>query len=53
VILSHFIKRKQDTVTVQYNKIELRLKPYITEIHTQTGEVIYLNRAGPNRVILE
>jgi hypothetical protein len=53
VILSHFIKRKQDAVTVQYNKIELRLKPFLTEIHTQSGEVIYLNRAGPNRVILD
>lgn len=53
VILSHFIKRKQDAVTVQYNKVELRVKPYVTEICTQTGEVIYLNRAGPNRVILE
>lgn len=53
VILSHFIKRKQDAVTVQYNKVELRMKPYVTELRTQTGEVIYLNRAGPNRVILE
>jgi len=53
VILSHFIKRKQDAVTVQYNKLELRLKPYLTEIHTQSGDVIYLNRAGPNRVILD
>lgn len=53
VILSHFIKLKRDALTVQYNKIELRLKPYLTEIHTQTGEVIYLNRAGPNRILLE
>lgn len=53
VILSHFIKQKRDALTVQYNKIELRLKPYLTEIHTQTGEVIYLNRAGPNRILLE
>ncbi len=53
VILSHFIKRKLDAVTVQYNKVELRMKPYLTELRTQTGEVIYLNRAGPNRVILE
>lgn len=53
VILSHFIKRKQDAVTVKYNKLELRLKPFLTEIHTQSGEVIYLNRAGPNRVILD
>ena len=53
VILSHFIKQKKDSVTVQYNKIELRLNPYLTEIHTQTGEVIYLNRAGPNKILLE
>jgi len=53
VILSHFIKQKRDAVTVQYNKIELRLKPFLAEIHTQTGEVIYLNRAGPNRVLLD
>lgn len=53
VVLSHFIKRKQDAVTVQYNKVEMKMKPYLTELRTQTGEVIYLNRAGPNRVILE
>lgn len=53
VILSHFIKRNQDAVTVQYNKIELRLKPFLTEIHTQSGEVIYLNREGPNRVLFD
>ena len=53
VILSHFIKQKRNAVTVQYNRIELRLKPFLAEIHTQTGEVIYLNRAGPNRVLLD
>ncbi len=53
VILSHFIKRQLDAVTVQYNKVELKMKPFVTELRTQTGEVIYLNRAGPNRLMLE
>lgn len=53
VIISHFIKKSQDTVTVKYNKVEMILKRNIAEIHTQAGERIYMNQPGPNRVILE
>lgn len=53
VVISHFIKKSQDVVTVKYNKVEMVLKRNITEIHTQAGERIYMNQPGPNRVILE
>ena len=53
VIISHFIKKSQDTLTVKYNKVEMVLKRNITEIHTQAGEIIYMNKPGPNRVILD
>lgn len=52
VILAHF-KTKQAPVTVQYNQLELKMRHDLTEVHLQTGEVIYLNQPGINRFLLE
>ncbi|MEN6529200.1 MAG: hypothetical protein ABFC97_04985, partial [Anaerolineaceae bacterium] len=53
IILTHQINRKQDAVTVQYNQITLRMNPAITEVLMESGEVIYLNQPGSQRILLE
>jgi len=53
IILTHQINRKQDAVTVQYNQIKLRMNPAITEVLMESGEVIYLNQPGSQRILLE
>lgn len=52
LVIRHY-DGKQPPVTVQYNQLELLLKHHLTEIHLQSGEVIYLNQPGTSRIILE
>ncbi len=52
VVISHF-DGKQEQVNVKYNKLELMLRHNITEIHMQSGDVIYLNQPGLNKIVLE
>jgi pentatricopeptide repeat protein len=52
LVIRHY-DGKQPPVTVQYNQLELLLKHHLTEIHLQSGEVLYLNQPGTSRITLE
>jgi len=52
IIIAHY-DRNQSPVTVQYNKLELLIRHNLTEVRMQSGEVVYLNQPGTNRILLE
>ncbi len=52
IVIAHY-DGKQAPVTVQYNQLELLIRHNLTEVHMQSGEVIYLNQPGINKILLE
>jgi len=52
IVIAHH-SGKQPPVTVQYNQLELLIRHNLTEVHLQSGEVIYLNQPGINKILLE
>lgn len=52
IVIAHY-DGKQPPVTVQYNQLELTLKHKLTEVRMQSGEVLYLNQPGLNKVELQ
>lgn len=53
ILISHNDGVNLESINVQYNLIRLEIKHHLTEVQLQSGEKVYLNQPGLNRVLLE